>query len=205
MLERRSALAAVLDPAVAVVADPDARNRLGEIRGCALVQVAGFPVSRTAIATAVAGVTGAPCPDRIGMVVRTGPYKVLRTGAEQLWIACKGVTDLDSRLSAAIPSAAGCVTPLSSARTRIYLDGPNARDILAKGIAIDLAPVEFAVDQFVLTGLDHTPILLFRAAEDRYEIWVMRTFARTVWDWLIDAAQEFGVAIVNRPKEGQAS
>ena len=205
MLERRSALAAVLDPAVAVSTDPAALNRLGEIRGCALVQVAGFAATRAAVATAVAGVTGAPCPGQIGVVVRTGPYKVLRTGAEQFWIAAKGVTDLDSRLSAVIPSAAGCVTPLSSARTRIYLDGPNARDILAKGIAIDLAPGHFAIDQFALTGLDHTPVLLFRAAEDRYEIWVMRTFARTVWDWLTDAALEFGVAIVNRPKEGQAS
>jgi sarcosine oxidase gamma subunit len=33
-------------------------------------------------------------------------------------------------------------------------------------------------------------------ARDRFEIYAMRTFALTVWDWLADAALEFGYEVV---------
>jgi kynureninase len=43
-----------------------------------------------------------------------------------------------------------------------------------------------------LTGLHHTPIMILRSGESRYELYVMRTFALCTWEWLIDAALPFG-------------
>ena len=42
---------------------------------------------------------------------------------------------------------------------------------------------------FQFTGLVH------RAGADRYELYAMRSFALSVWEWLIDAALEFGYDI----------
>jgi heterotetrameric sarcosine oxidase gamma subunit len=221
MLERRSALAAVLDPALTPVvpgtlpARPELaatpQHRMGEARASALLQVAGFRSTMAAVEAVVARETGLMPPPRIGTVVQSAAqsgqppqFRLFRTGACQHWLLTRGPSDVEAKLRAAIAPAIGALTPLSSARTRLYLEGPRARDILAKGIAVDLAPEAFPVDRFVLTGLDHTPVLLYRAMEDRYEIWAMRTFARTVWDWLADAALEYGAVAVTRPVEGKA-
>ena len=191
MLERTSAIATGLarggrNP------HGQAGCRLGEVRDWALLQVAGSPGSFGEIEAIVAAHCGATAPT-IGTAVRSGDAVLMRTGPEQIWIVGQGQTHpQESAIRAAIPPGVGTLTSLSHSRTRIFIDGPPARDILAKGIAIDLSADRFPVDCFAMTGLDHTPILLHRAAADRFEIYAMRTFALTVWDWLTDAALEFG-------------
>ena len=64
-----------------------------------------------------------------------------------------------------------------------------------QGIPLDLHLDVFREGQFALTGLHHTPVLLL-PAPDRYEIFAMRSFALSVWEWLTDAALEFGYDIV---------
>lgn len=221
MLERRSALAAVLDPALSPVVPgplpagtqppPAPPHRLGEARASALLQVAGFRSTMPHVEAVLARVTGLTPPASVGPVAQSAAqnnqppqFRLFRTGARQFWLLTRGSSDVEAKLRAAIPSAMGALTPLSSARTRLYVEGPRARDILAKGIAVDLDPAAFPVDRFVLTGLDHTPVLLYRSMEDRYELWAMRTFARTLWDWLTDAALEYGAVAVTRPVEGKA-
>jgi len=89
------------------------------------------------------------------------------------------------------------VTPLSHSRTRIFIEGGCAADILKKGVPIDFHPKVFKPGQAALTGLHHTPILLHRVREDRFEIYAMRTFALSLWDWLTDAALEFGYDVAS--------
>ena len=88
------------------------------------------------------------------------------------------------------------MTALSHSRTRVVIEGACARAVLRKGIPLDFDPDVFRVDQAALTGLHHTPILVHRAGADRYEIYAMRSFALGVWEWLIDAALEYGYDIV---------
>jgi sarcosine oxidase subunit gamma len=95
-----------------------------------------------------------------------------------------------------MPAAVGAVTSRSHSRTRIVIDGACARDVLRKGIPLDFDPDVFRVDQAVLTGVHHTPVLIHRAAADRYELYAMRSFALSVWEWLTDAALEYGYDIV---------
>jgi heterotetrameric sarcosine oxidase gamma subunit len=95
-----------------------------------------------------------------------------------------------------IPPAVGAVTSLSHSRTRIVIEGACAHDVLQKGIPLDFDPDAFRVDQAALSGLHHTPILIHRAGAGRYEIYAMRSFALSVWEWLTDAALEFGYDVV---------
>ncbi len=196
MLERSSAIASGLARG-GRQPKASAGCRLGEVRGWALLQVAGFPASIARIELALAATCGCGVPGQIGRVARARATMLLRTGPEQIWIIGSGETLQDEpAIRADVAPGMGVLTPLSHSRTRMFVDGPRARDVLAKGFTIDLHSDVFAVDQFALTGLDHTPVLLHRAAADRYEIYAMRTFALTVWDWLADAALEWGYEVV---------
>jgi sarcosine oxidase subunit gamma len=192
MLERQSALAAALRQGGRSGAGGARSLRLGEIRGWSLVQVASFPSSLADLRQASRPLLGIDLPERVGEVARAGERCLFKTGPEQFWIVCPERDDLTARLQISVALTVGAVTALSHSRTRIYVEGPAARDLLAKGIPLDFHPDVFRVDHFALTGLHHTPVLVHRSGESRYEIYPMRTFAQTVWDWLTDAALPFG-------------
>ncbi len=195
MLERTSAIAAGLARG-GRMPHGEAGCRLGEVRDWTLLQVAGFQGSFAAVEATVAAACGGSAPAKVGDTAQSGDLLLMRTGPEQLWLVGPGeVLAQESALRKGLDPTVGLLTPLSHSRSWMFIEGPRARDVLAKGIAIDLSADRFPVDAFALTGLDHTPILLHRSAADRYELWAMRSFALTVWDWLTDAALEFGYEV----------
>ena len=197
MLEAKSALASALAKGGRDGADGKRHCRLGELRGFVLLQVAGFPATAAEVERALSAVVGAPLPKTLNETVAIGAGRAFRTGPEQFWIVGPAVNgdDAEAHLRRAIPPAVGAVTPLSQSRTRIVIEGTCARDVVRKGIPLDFDPDVFRIDQAALTGLHHTPILVHRAGADRYELYAMRSFALSVWEWLTDAALEFGYDI----------
>ena len=192
MLERRSAIAGGL-AAGGRLHDDAAGVRLGELRGWSLMQVAGFRGGMAPVEQALAEACGVAASIYMGEARRGDGVLLLRTGPEQIWLV--GETSdpaRQARIGVAVTAAGGTVLELSHSRTRMVIEGPRARDVLAKDIAIDLDAGMFAPDRFALTGYDHTPVLLHRTGDARYELWAMRTFAQTVWERLADAAAEFG-------------
>jgi heterotetrameric sarcosine oxidase gamma subunit len=90
------------------------------------------------------------------------------------------------------PQKAGLhLTELSSSRTRIAISGAPARDVLAKCAAIDFHKSEFKAGTFAQTGMHHVPVLIHCVSEDSFHIYVMRTFALSIWEHLTDAALEY--------------
>ncbi|MDQ7249979.1 sarcosine oxidase subunit gamma [Dongia sedimenti] len=174
MLERRSALAVAHPFAWAALT-------LGEVRGFTLTQVAGFGN----FAADVAATAGA-LPETSNQAVESNGRTIFRTGPHAFWFVGPENDDLAARLA-----GKAIVTPLSSSRTRISIEGRAAREVLRKGIPIDLHESVFTPGMFAQTGLHHTPVLLHCTAEQRFELYAMRTFALNVWEWLEDAALEF--------------
>jgi sarcosine oxidase subunit gamma len=197
MFELKSALASALAKGGRDGADGRRRCRLGEPRGWLLLQVAGFPGTIAEVERVLPAVVGAPLPKTLSETVAVGAGRVFRTGPEQFWIVgpTDSSNDAEAHLRRAIPPTIGAVTSLSHSRTRIVIDGACARDVLRKGIPLDLDADVFRIGQAALTGLHHTPILIHRAGADRYELYAMRSFALSVWEWLTDAALEFGYDI----------
>jgi sarcosine oxidase subunit gamma len=196
MVDRRSALASALAEGGRDGADGKRRCRLGELSGWQLLQVAGYAATVAEVERVLPAMLGAPLPKTLSETVAVGAGRIFRTGPEQFWIVGRAGGDFEPRLRQAIPPAVGAVTPLSHSRTRIRIDGDCARDVLRKGIPLDFDPDIFRVDQAALTGLHHTPVLLHRAGADCYEIYAMRSFALSLWEWLADAARECGYDIV---------
>ena len=174
MLERRSALATAHPFSWAALT-------LGEVRNFTLIQVAGFGGFEADVA-AVAGAL----PQANDQAIESNGRTIFRTGPQTFWFVGPDKDDLAARLA-----GKAIVTPLSSGRTRISIEGRAARDVLRKGIPIDLHESAFTAGKFAMTGLHHTPVLLHCTADQRFELYAMRTFAMNVWEWLEDAALEF--------------
>jgi len=196
MLERQSAIAHALAKGGHDGADGKRRLTLGEQRGWSLSQLAAFATTLAQLEQAAAPLLGAALPTRVGEAIGAGQRQLLKTGPEQFWILGPATDDLAARLQAAVDPSTGAVTPLSHSRTRIIVEGAPARELLIQGIPLDLHSDVFRPGQFALTGLHHTPVLLLRSAHDRYEIFAMRTFALSVWEWLTDAALPWGYEVV---------
>ena len=196
MLERNSVLVGVLKSGGRDGAGEERRLRVGEARGWRLVQLAAFPGAAVALATAVWPVLGTDLPTTVGVAAAVSSRLLLKVGPEQFWIITRDNEDLAGALESVVPPTVGIVTPLSHSRTCIWIDGPSSRDALATGIALDLHPAVFRRYCFALTGLHHTPLMILRSGESRYELYALRTFALWTWEWLIDAALPFGYEIV---------
>jgi sarcosine oxidase subunit gamma len=156
--------------------------KLFEAPDFSLTQAAGFDKR---FEKAIAPIAG-KLPSKIGTALESEGRTLFRTGPLQLWFIGAANDDLATKLSPLC-----LVTPLSHSRTRIALEGEPARAVLAKGIALDFHKDAFTPGQFAMTGLHHTPVLVHCVRQDRFDLYVMRTFAVTVWDWLTDAALEF--------------
>jgi methylglutamate dehydrogenase subunit D len=156
----------------------------GEVRGWALLQAAAFHSTHTELREAMRTALGTELPAAIGQVIRANGRLLLKTGAEQYWIVMPEADEF----APDIPAQMGAITSLSHSRTCMFIEGPEAAAVLAKGVPLDFHPDVFQVDHFALTGIHHTPVLIHRSAENRYEIYALRTYALTVWEWLTDAS-----------------
>jgi methylglutamate dehydrogenase subunit D len=119
-------------------------------------------------------------PARVGVVLEHGGRSQLRVNPAQIWLIGESI-DSDACFS----------IPLSSSRTRIVLEGDNARAVLAKLCAIDFHPKQFKAGMFVQTAIHHTPVLIQCFGDNSFHIYAMRTFALSVWEAVTDAALEF--------------
>lgn len=101
---------------------------------------------------------------------------------------------LAARIAALVGDAAAAIDQ-SHGRATLAIEGERARHVLAQGIRLDLHPKSFPVGAVAVTECAHLHVALLRAAEARYELLCMATFARELWHWLTEAAAETGYAV----------
>lgn len=195
MLKSRSALECFRSQANGV-GDPTP-VRLGEVPNTQLLHIGVYPAADAAarVAASASAVLGGALPESPLRSVTSGRHLILRIAPDQYWVL-GGEPTLEKQLRAAIAPDAGCITSLDGARTRVFIEGPRARDLLGRLVPIDLHPTVFPVSGFAQTGIHHVAGLLLRADEDRYEFFALRTFAAFTWEVLVDAAHPFGYDIV---------
>jgi heterotetrameric sarcosine oxidase gamma subunit len=145
--------------------------------GFTLTQVAGFgKVFEKPLAAAVGKL-----PAKVGALQVNEAFTVFRTGPQQFW--CVGDAPPQG-----LPGEC-LVTPLTSSRCRIRVEGALARRLLARAAAIDFDARSFKPGHFAMTGIHHTPVLIHCAGDNTFHLYAMRTFALAVWEWLVDAGE----------------
>ena len=186
MAERRSAVAHLPRPSAG------AKVSLSERRPGAILQVAAWPET-LGNAWRISGELLGQAMPHVGSASRGEGFAVLAVAPGRLLIAADS-PDMVARLEAALTAADATVTDLSHGRTSLRLEGEAAADVLAKGVAIDLHPAAFPVDRVAQSMIHHIDIVLHRVGPAAFELWVLRSFAQSLVEWLLEAGEEFGIA-----------
>ena len=100
-------------------------------------------------------------------------------------------TGLAEELTSVLGDRPGQVLDLSANRTIIELSGQAADLVLRKTCPMDLHPRTWTVNQAYVTEVAHTPVILWRVAEDTWWIAPRISFADHMVNWLLDGMIEF--------------
>lgn len=141
----------------------------------------------------------------LGIGLPTGPTfttigdgVVLWSGPEQ-WLVAAGPS-ASNQVDTLVRACTGLcmVVDQSDARAVLSISGPKGREVLAKGLGLDLHPRVFDTGSTAVSPMagimaqiwqtDHTPAFTFA---------VPRSFAESAWDWLTEASAEYGYAVID--------
>jgi sarcosine oxidase subunit gamma len=194
-LTPRSALAAV------VVAGHYTRR---DTPGVTLSERTGVGLATIAARRGQASRLAATMRDTYGIALPAGP-KVVRgrdltimgTALGQ-WLAVSDTLaygaladDLASRVT-----GVASVTDQSDGRAIVRISGPRARDVLAKGLPIDLHPKVFGTGDAATTVASLIGVQLWQVDDaPTYDLAVFRGYAESFWYWITSSAAEFGYVI----------
>jgi sarcosine oxidase subunit gamma len=153
--------------------------------------ISGLPGLLDALTT----VFGDTVPQRIGKTASTEFGLLARSGPEEYFLVGDDPTDRAAMLCTLIGADTGAVTDLSHARCRIRIEGPQSRSVLGKLFALDLRESALAIGDVAMTGTHHVPSTLHRLGTDAFDWYVFSTYAYDQLATLLDAAQEYGLAL----------
>lgn len=199
MVERVSALVAVYRPGSFGTMSPGGPGIiLAERHPLATVQVAARAEEGRAVRDALAAALGVAPDAATNRSAARGDTTILWTGPERFLVVEpeRAGRDLDALLRAALAVTSAAVTDLGNGRTTLRIAGPRSRDLLAKGSAIDFHPRAFPVGACAQGLLGHVGALFHLVEETpRFDLHIARSFAQTVWEWLIESAAEYGCQV----------
>jgi methylglutamate dehydrogenase subunit D len=169
---------------------------ISERRDLGMVSIMARKDGATALSAAAQAAFGVALPQTPRRVEGNG-IAFVWAGPER-WLALAhhhSSEDLALTLSEVFAGTAA-LTAQGDGRAIIRLGGAHARDVLAKGLAIDLHPRAFRPGDTAVTSALHLEVQIWQC-DDRptYEIALFRGFARSFWLWLAQAAAPYGYLV----------
>jgi sarcosine oxidase subunit gamma len=147
-----------------------------------------------AMREAVRQAYGVDLPKGCGRVEGNG-ITFVWAGPDQ-WLAIAegdGTRDLESELKAKLEGIASVVDQ-SDGRVIVRISGTSAREVLAKGVPVDLHPRVFGPGSVAITHASHIGVILWQLDDaPTYELAMFRSYADSFAHWLFEAAAEFAV------------
>lgn len=160
------------------------------------VTMASFAAAKgrkDALAAAIGAAYGVDLPKEPGRRVAGNGIAILWAGPDQ-WLAIAdagGGRDLESELKARLAGIASVVDQ-SDGRVIVRIAGSRARDVLAKGVPIDLHPRAFAPGQVAITHASHIGVILWQVDDKpTYEVALFRSYVDSFAHWLDESAAEY--------------
>ena len=200
MLERRSALAAhpLLQPAPrsAPISPAAAQVTLSERRPLSILQISAFAQTLDDAGARLAAALGLalPAPNRYEGDVR----KSLRALGPGVWqvVGGEGALPDAAALRTALAGIA-TVVDLNHARTALQVAGGAAARTLNKHCGLDLDAARFPTGSATNTRFGHIGMTLARIDDaPTFELLVFRGYAEFAFEALVEAAEEFGLLIL---------
>ncbi len=188
----------------------DAGVALGERPHRGIVNLRLDPKNAEAMA-AVESAFGFALPATANDTAGDADTIALWLGPDEWWLVEPGPEPeagpaLAEKLRAALTDHFAAVTEVGESRTCIRVSGPGARALLQKGCPLDLHASVFKAGACAQSILAKAGVTLHLFADESatqagaegpvFDIYVLRSFAEYLWDWLEDAGGEYGVTIV---------
>ncbi len=154
--------------------------RRGQAQALLAAAVAAFGVAPPTVPRAISG--------RGATFVWAGP---------QQWLveAPDGVADIEAWLAPSLGLLAS-VSDQSDSRVVIDVSGPRVRDVLAKGVPIDLHPSCFGTGDVAMTVVGHIGVQIRQVSDaPSYRLAVVHSYFASFWHWLESSAAEFGCEV----------
>lgn len=157
----------------------------------------GEPARRN-LTSGVKRVLGVSLPRKPNTVAAADDVKILWLGPDE-WLVVTPPgreSEIVPALRGALVKAFASVTDVSSAQTVINIEGPKARDALAKGCPLDLHPRAFASGQSAQSRIAKADAIIHQLDDTpSFDLFVRRSFAEYLWSWLTDAGGEYGIVV----------
>lgn len=115
------------------------------------------------------------------------------------WLAVSPTLENDALAADLVMHLKGLasISDQSGGRTVLRISGPHARDLLAKGLAIDLDSRVFPPGSAVTSTISHMGVQVWVVDNPQaYDIAIARSFSESFWRWITDSAAEYGYEIV---------
>ncbi|MFW5679990.1 MAG: sarcosine oxidase subunit gamma [Pseudomonadota bacterium] len=150
--------------------------------------------ARDAMVERFGAVLGCALPTEPSTSAAAGEVVVLWLGPDR-WLCLGG--DHRGALETAAAGAFAAVTDVSHQLCGLELSGPAARDVLAAGCRLDLHPQAMPEGFAGRTLVEKAEVILHRRPDRAgcpvFWLFVGRSFAGYLWDWLLEAGREYGV------------
>jgi len=164
---------------------------LKEIPDLSLIQIAAWPDTLSAVGDKAAHIIGADTAPGPGRVVSTSNGSILRIEPLKWWVIGAPAFELSSALSI----NEGAVLDLSHSRAYLSISGPQAALLLNRHLPLDLREASFPVGTVATTAFHHTGVTIWRS-DQGYELLMIRGFALSLWQILIESGAQFNAEIV---------
>ncbi|MEM9013191.1 MAG: sarcosine oxidase subunit gamma family protein [Pseudomonadota bacterium] len=165
--------------------------QISRIEGRGMLTLRGDLADGT-FASAVSSAVGLALPGQRGVVVE-GERQLAWMSPDELMLMLPAgeLAEVEAALAKALRRQHHLLADVSDARATFAITGAGAREVLAKGAPVDLAPGIFAPGEIRRTRLGQVAAAFWMTAEapERFELVVFRSVAGFVEDWLQTAAQ----------------
>lgn len=158
-----------LSPCAGVLPLKIGKMRVEEVTYGTITSLSPFAGKAAAVSKALTKQIDLPLPE-IGQSVGVGDARVVWAGRAQFLILGTRVT----------PMEGAALTDQSDAWACIALEGPRARDVLARLTPVDLRETHFPEGAVARSLIGHMSGVLIRSGVERYEIMVFRSMARSL-------------------------
>jgi methylglutamate dehydrogenase subunit D len=170
---------------------------ISERVGLGLATVAARKGKEDALSPAVSNAYGIQLPASSRVV--QGPHVSFIGYGPGQWLAVSEslanealARDLSGKLN-----GVASISDQSGGRTVLNISGPNARDVLAKGLPIDLDPRAFPLGSAATSAISHMGVQLWQLEDTRsYDVAIFRSLSESFWRWLTASAAEYGYKVV---------
>ncbi len=195
-LHALSALAGIAVPGRFGKPDGEPGVMIGELSGLGLATVASRQGQDAALKSAVLQAYGVQLPES-SRVAQGSAVSFIGYGLGQRLAVSESLAhealagDLSQRLA-----GLASISDQSGGRTVLRVSGPRARDVLAKGLPVDLDPRAFPLGSAAASVIGHMGVQLWQVDDTRsYDIAVFRSLSQSFWRWLTASAAEFGYEV----------